>query len=227
MVVNTTPSVPITINNNSTERVDDFMCLELREALTIAPKKYQDQRILSLISVRKTLCSPSGVLKSILSNKRTKNTHLHNNNVKPVLLYSSECCCIIQNYLQKIELFQKQQAPQNPRNIFAKEDQKLRTLRKCKCQSIETELKQRRFSRFGQWHVFRMANHRLFPDWPNTGHHMGRESRTDFVAPEGELFCLSCRRWGTLWVSSIRGKGQSKIDGIIAALFPTRDKEHR
>ena len=98
------------------------------------------------------------VWNSKVYSKRTK-IRIYNSNVKPVLLYGSECWRVIQSDMQKLEVFQNKCLRKIQGIFWPEKISNEELLRKCKCHSITDELKKRRFRWLG--HVLRMPSERL------------------------------------------------------------------
>jgi hypothetical protein len=121
-----------------------------------------------------------------IKNTHSKNTNIAYttvmlNNVKPVvvMMYGSECWRIIRSDVKKLEVFHNKCLPaKNTGNIYATKICTEDLLKKCKCHSVATEMKRRRF----RWLGHKIA----YLKWSCAGLHLERENVVDLVPPGGE-----------------------------------------
>ena len=102
IVITTQLSEPITINNIPVDTVDDFTYLGRVKSAEDGTKKDIKTR---LPKARSAFARLKPVWKSKIHSKKSK-IRVYKSNVKPVLMYGSECWRIIQCDLQKLEVFQ-------------------------------------------------------------------------------------------------------------------------
>ena len=98
MYVNDTPTTPITANGEPLEFVDDFTYLGSKG--NGAQKDIKAR----LGKARGAFARLQPIWKSNQYSLKTK-VRLYNSNVKSVLLYSSECWCVIKSDMSKLESF--------------------------------------------------------------------------------------------------------------------------
>ena len=221
MSINQGMTEPITIDDQPVENVEDFTYLGSIISSDNGAKKDIQSR---LAKARAAFHRLQPIWKSRNFSINTK-LKLYNSNIKSVLLYGSECWRIIQSDIQKVEAFHNSCLRKIHRIFWPNKITNINLLRISKCDSISTQIKQRRFRWLG--HVMRMSNKKIPKtalNWTPPGKRKPGRPRTTWRRTiKAELQELGYT-WGQ---AQYMAKDRDLWRKLVGALCPSRDEEDK
>ena len=152
MIINTTPTAPVTVNGEPLEFLQDFTYLG-----SLISKDNGGQKGIKA-RLGKARCAFAKLQNFWKSNQYTTKTkiRLYNSNVKSILLYGSECWRMVKGDMAKIDAFHNRCLRKICRIFWPNEISNVDLYKKTGCNSAVLEIKRRRLRWLG--HVLRMPH---------------------------------------------------------------------
>ena len=219
MCINTTGRTQIKIQSQPLEEVTDFTYLG--SVMSNEDSIVKDIRS-RLAKARNAFCNLNMIWKSKQYSLKTK-VKIYNSNVKSVLLYGSECWCVVKRVINKVAAFHNSCLRKLCQIFWPQIISNKELYKKTGCHNIIEEIKRRRYRWLG--HTMRMDENRIPKvalHWLPTGkRNRGRPRTTWRRTIEADL-----KEMGSTWREmETLAEDRQRWRSFTAALCPTGDEE--
>ena len=221
MIINTTPTAPVTVNGEPLEFVQVFTYLG---SLTSKENGGQNDIKARLGKARCAFAKLQNIWKSNQYTTKTK-IRLYNSNVKSILLYGSECWRVVKGDMAKIDAFHNRCLRKICRIFWPNEIPNVDLYKKTGCNSAVLEIKRRRLRWLGL--VLRMPQDsipKVALRWTPPGKR--KRGRPKMIWKQSVIAEL--KEMGLSWgEAQASAKDRTLWRSIVVALCPTGDEEDK